>query len=77
MKNKNSWKKITLWHKIIVFILINVIFLTIFAFIDMYLLFIINPLIGSIITIILWSLAACYHIHTKQKTRIDSIADDL
>ncbi len=74
MKKNN---KMTLWHKIMVYIFINIIFLTIFAFIDMYLSFVIDPLYGSIITLILWTIAAYYHIASKKRTRVDGIVDEL
>jgi len=78
MNRKNKKIKHLTLKKIVLFYLIySFMFITLFYFLDMYDLFIYNPYILGVLSLLLGGFATYVHLKNREKSRIDDIVDKL
>ena len=77
MKSTKKKRKISLKHKIALFTVYFVLFITLTAMIDYYAYDLINPLIFIILSFIAALWAAAIHVKSKEKSKVDELAHDL
>ncbi len=71
-KNKISFKR-----AILLFLSYTLLFIVIFSFLDYYDYYVINPILLTIIAVILGAVLTVIHCRAKKRSRIDDIIDEL
>ncbi len=76
-KTKHNKQQASLKRIILTFLLYSLIFITIFSFLDYYDFYIINPILLTVLSVILSAISTYIHLKSKKRFRIDDIVGKL